>query len=68
MKHFDSNTCISDRSLNLNNLNPEAGDVNIVSHEFVKVLMILLIRTHHIVTHPEKNNAPLTKHVLTKAF
>ena len=38
MKHFDPNTSLTDLSHNLNNINPEAGEVNTLSHKFVKVL------------------------------
>ena len=64
MKHFDPNTFISD----LNNHHLEADDVNTQSDECVKFLMKLLIRMHHIVTHPETNNAPKTNYGLPKAF
>jgi len=37
MNHFDPNTSLTDLSHNLNNLNPEAGEVNTLSNEFVKV-------------------------------
>jgi len=37
MKHFDPTIFVSDLSLKLSNLNPEADDVNIVSDEFVKI-------------------------------
>ena len=37
MKHFDPNTFLTDLSHNLNNLNPEAGEVNTLSDEFVEV-------------------------------
>jgi len=37
MKHFDPNTFSTDLSHNLNNVNPEAGDVNTLSDKFVKV-------------------------------
>jgi len=37
MKHFDLNTFLTDLSHNLNNLNPEAGEVNTFSDKFVKV-------------------------------
>ena len=37
MKHFDPTIFISDLSLKLNNLNPEADDVNTLSDEFVKI-------------------------------
>ena len=36
MKHFDPTIFVSDLSLKLNNLNPEADDVNTLSDEFVK--------------------------------
>jgi len=68
MKRFDPNTFISDFSLNLNNLNHEAGDVTTLSDESVNVLMIILIRMLHIISYPEKSNAPLTNHDLSKAF
>jgi len=67
MKHFGPNASLTDLSHNLNNLNPEAGEVNTLSDKIVKVLT-LLISMHHIVTHPEKNNAPLTNHGSPKAF
>jgi len=38
MKHFDPNTFLTDLSHNLNNLNPEAGEVNTLSDELVKVV------------------------------
>ena len=38
MKHFDPNTFLTDLSHNLNNLNPEAGEVNTLSNKFVKVV------------------------------
>jgi len=37
MKHFDPTISVSDLSLKLNNLNPEADDVNTLSNEFVKI-------------------------------
>jgi len=37
MKHFDPNTFLTDRSHNLNNVNPEAGEVNTLSDKCVKV-------------------------------
>jgi len=37
MKHFDSNNFLTHLSHNLNNVNPEAGDVNTLSDKFVKV-------------------------------
>jgi len=37
MKHFDPNTFLTDLSHNPNNLNLEAGEVNTLSDEFVKV-------------------------------
>jgi len=37
MKHFDPTIFVSDLSLKLNNLNPEADDVNTLSDEFVKI-------------------------------
>ena len=37
MKHFDPNTFLTDLSHNLNNVNPETGEVNTVSDKFVKV-------------------------------
>jgi len=37
MKHFDPNTFLTDLSHKLNNLNPEAGEVNTLSDKFVKV-------------------------------
>jgi len=37
MKHFDPKTFSTDLSHNLNNLNPEAGEVNTLSDRFVKV-------------------------------
>jgi len=61
MKHFDPNTFSTDFSHNPNNRNSEAGEV-------LKSLITLLISMHHIVTHPEKNNAPLTNHGSPKAF
>ena len=36
MKHFDPTTFVSDLNLKLNNLSPEADDVNTLSDEFVK--------------------------------
>ena len=38
MKHFAPNTFLTDLSHNLNNLNPEAGEVNTLSDKFVKSL------------------------------
>ena len=37
MKHFDPTIFVSDLSLKLINLNPEADDVNTLSDEFVKI-------------------------------
>ena len=37
MKHFDPSNFISDLGLKLNNLNPEADDVNTLSDEFVEM-------------------------------
>jgi len=37
MKYFDPNTFLTDLSHNLNNVNPEAGEVNTLSDKFVKV-------------------------------
>jgi len=37
MKHFDPNTFLNDLSHNLNNVNPEAGEVNTLSDKFVKI-------------------------------
>jgi len=37
MKHFDPTIFVSDLSIKLNNLNPEANDVNTPSDEFVKI-------------------------------
>ena len=37
MKHFDPNTFLTDLSHNLNNVNPEIGEVNTLSDKFVKV-------------------------------
>ena len=37
MKHFDPNTFLTDLSHILNNLNPDAGEVNTLSDRFVKV-------------------------------
>ena len=37
MKHFDPTIFASDLSPKLNNLNPEADDVNTLSDEFVKI-------------------------------
>ena len=37
MKYFDPTIFVSDRSLKLNNLNPEADDANTLSDEFVKI-------------------------------
>jgi len=37
MKHFDPNTFLTDLSHNLNNVNPEAGEVNTLSDKFVQV-------------------------------
>jgi len=37
MKHFDPHTFLIDLSHNLNNVNPEAGDVNTLSDKFVEV-------------------------------
>jgi len=34
---FDPNTFLTDLSHNLNNLNPEAGEVNTLSDKFVKI-------------------------------
>jgi len=36
MKHLDPTIFVSDLSLKVNNLNPEADDVNTLSDEFVK--------------------------------
>ena len=36
MKHFDPTTFVSDLNLKLNNLSPEADDVNTLRDEFVK--------------------------------
>jgi len=36
MKHFDPTIFVSDLSLKLNNLNPEADDVKTISDEFAK--------------------------------
>jgi len=69
MKHFDPNTFLTDLSHNLNNVNPEAGEVNTLSDKFVKVFNDTLDEhAPYIVTHPEKNNAPLTNHGSRKAF
>ena len=68
MKHFDSTFFVSDLSLKLNNLDPEADDINTLSNKFAKFLMILLIRMLHIAMQLEKNNAPLTNHGLPRAF
>jgi len=35
---FDPNTFLTDLSYNLNNINPEADEVNTLSDKFVKVL------------------------------
>jgi len=37
MKDFDPNTFLTDLNNNLNNVNPEAGEVNTLSDKFVKV-------------------------------
>jgi len=42
MKQFDPNSFLTDLSHNLNNLNPEAGEVNTLSDEFVKVFNDIL--------------------------
>ena len=68
MKHFDPNTFSTDLSHNLNNVNPEAGEVNTLSDKIVKVFNDTLDNMHHIVTHPEKNNAHSTNHGSPKAF
>jgi len=68
MKRFDPNTFISDFSLNLKNLNPEAGDVTTLSDESVNVLMIILIRMLHIISRKEQrsfNKSWLIKGILT---
>jgi len=67
MKHFDPNTFLTDLSHNLNNLNPEAGEV---THSAINLLSLktLLISMHHTVTHPETKNAPLTNHGSPKAL
>ena len=44
MKHFDPNTFLIDLSHNLNNQNPEAGEVNTLSDEFVKVVNDTLVK------------------------
>jgi len=38
MEHFDPTIFVSDLSLKLNYLNPEADDVSTLSDEFVKIL------------------------------
>jgi len=37
MKHCDPNTFLTDLNHNLNNVNPEAGEVNTLSNKFVKI-------------------------------
>ena len=63
MKHFDPTIFVSDLSLKLNNLNPEADDVNILSDEFAKIFSDTL-HTHapYRYMHPQKNNAHSTNH------
>ena len=65
---LDPTIFVSDLSLKLNNLNPEADGANTLSNEFVKFLMKLLICMLHIAMHLEKNNAPTKKHGSPKAF
>jgi len=68
MKHFYPAIFPSDLSLNISNLYVEIGDVITQIDDFLNVLMILLTRMLHIVTHLEEHNAALTKHGLTQAF
>jgi len=42
MKHFYPNTFLTDLSHNLNNLNPETGEVNTLSDKFVEIFINLL--------------------------
>ena len=62
MEHFDPTIFVSDLSLKLNYLNPEADDVSTLSDEFVKIFNDTLIRMLHIAMHLEKNNAHSTNH------
>jgi len=70
MKHFDQTIFISDLSLKLNSLNPEADDVNTLSDEFVKMFNDTL-DTHAPYRYASKKeqcsfNKPwLTKGILT---
>ena len=70
MKHFDPTIFVSDLSLKLNNLNPEADDVNTLRDEFVKIFNDTL-DTHapyHYASRKEQHsfNKPwLTKGILT---
>jgi len=70
MKHFDPNTFLIDLSHNLNNLNPEAGEANKLSDEFVKIFNDTLDKhaPYRYVTRKEQRsfNKPwLTKGILT---
>jgi len=70
MKHFDPTIFASDFSLKLNNLNPEADDINTLSDEFVKNFNETL-DTHAPYRYPSRKeqrsfNKPwLTKGILT---
>jgi len=70
MKHFDPNTFSTDLSHNLNNVNPEAGDVNTLSDKFVKVFNDTLDKhaPYHYTFRKEQwslNKPWLTKGILT---
>ena len=70
MKHFDPNTFLTDFSHNLNNVNPEAGEVNTLSDKFVKVINDTLDKhaPYHYASRKEQrsfNKRWLTKGILT---
>jgi len=70
IKQFDPNTFLTDLSHNLNNVNPEAGEVNTLSDKFVKVFNDTLDKhaPYHYTSRKEQHsfNKPwLTKGILT---
>jgi len=68
MKHFDQKTFLTDLNHNLNNLNPEAGEVNTLSDKFVKVFNDTLDKHAPYRYASRKEQRSFTKPWLTKGI
>ena len=68
MKHFDPNTFVTDLSHNLNNLSPEASEVNTLSDTFVEVFSDILDKHAPYRSASRKEQHSFNKPWLTKGI